>query len=1239
MPANSSTDQLERRLFDEMLDQPAGPPRDAWLANACQGDESLRQRLLALLRVQEGQTEFLPEFNRAVESAAAGQPGEHIGHYKLLQQIGEGGFGTVWLAEQMEPVSRRVALKIIKLGMDTREVIARFEAERQALAMMDHANIAKVFDAGATETGRPFFVMELVKGVPITQYCDERELGMRERLALFGDVCSAINHAHQKGIIHRDIKPSNVMVSLQADKPVVKVIDFGIAKATQGKLTDRTLFTRFEQFIGTPAYMSPEQASLSTVDIDTRSDIYSLGVLLYELLTGKPPFDAKTLASAGYEEMRRIIREVEPPKPSSRLSTVAGGDRTTLAKARHVDPAKLHRLVEPDLDWIVMKAIEKDRTRRYETANGLALDIQRFLADEPVSATPPSAGYRFRKFARKNRTAIGVTTAIVALLVTGIVVSTLLAIRATDAESLAAKRLDRVELEKQRAVQERKVSQSILRFLQEKLLLMASPTAQADAFMLAGMPSSGVKPNPTILELLDRAALEATDERLEVNFPNEPILQAEILETVGLSYQGIGRYHEAVPFLKRGLARKRQFLGSEAPHTLKSMNLLAAGLVEDGRQDEAIPLLEECIGLCRAKSLDTHRAALAYATNTLALALQKAGKVDRALELFEQLLQAGISEVAARPADEVILLSNMALACREAGKKQPALDYTVKALDRARAVLGDEHPLTIHIMGNASLNYLDMEMLEAGLSLAEEALRLASLKFGPDHPVTSLYKSNLAVLLAESGRSEDAMAAAREALDQCQAQLGPDHPQTFAAMHNVGGALLESGRVDDAIAWLEDTCQKARAALGRDDPVTLKVMNLLSPAYQAAGKLEEKVPHLIETLELHKGRFGTGHPDTLMALSNLIIGCSSVGDLERALTYVREFEKQGLEHSTPMQSMVAGAKASAALKLLDGKQWSEAEELLRECLKVREEIEPEKWTTASTKSMLGAALAGQKLAAEAEPLLVAGGREMLERKASIPVQGRQRLTQALNRLVSFYESAGRPEEAARWKMELDANSSSGTGAGENRSGDSLQKTPAAAGVLVSPASAWKWLHPVDGSDPEQASPGFHRRFFLPDMHDSAWKSGRDSDDPDGGFGYGLSFTGVSIGRPENMDHRRTAYFRHAFKTDKAHQHLELRLRFDDGIIVYLDGKEILRENMPAGPDAWKMPSKSAVAPGEERILRSFKVPGPLPAGDHILALSVHNSAQPSSDLRLGGVTLVEVAAEDSPTKDEEKKSP
>jgi tRNA A-37 threonylcarbamoyl transferase component Bud32/tetratricopeptide (TPR) repeat protein len=369
------------------------------------------------------------------------QPGDKIGRYKLLQQIGEGGCGVVYMAEQEEPVHRRVALKVIKLGMDTKAVMARFEAERQALAMMDHPNIARVLDAGATETGRPFFVMELVRGVKITDYCDQNKLATAERLKLFIQVCQAIQHAHQKGIIHRDIKPSNILVTLHDGVPIPKVIDFGIAKATQGRLTDQTLFTAFEQFIGTPAYMSPEQAEMSGLDIDTRSDIYALGVLLYELLTSRTPFDAKELLAAGLDKLRETIREKEPARPSTRVETMLDADATEVAKRRQSDAPKLIHLLRGDLDWIVMKCLEKDRTRRYETANGVGTDVNRYLNNEAVLARPPSALYRFQKLVRRNKLAFAAAGAVAAALLAGAVVSTTLFIK----ERRARQRADAAE--------------------------------------------------------------------------------------------------------------------------------------------------------------------------------------------------------------------------------------------------------------------------------------------------------------------------------------------------------------------------------------------------------------------------------------------------------------------------------------------------------------------------------------------------------------------------------------------------------------------------------------------------------------------------------------------------------------------------------------------------------------------------------------------------------------------------
>jgi WD40 repeat protein len=432
----ADTIHREKALFEQALELASAAERLAFLKGACGEHSSLLARVQALLQAHEAAEGFLPgePAGRTTLVLVTEKPGDRIGRYKLREKIGEGGCGVVYVAEQEEPIRRRVALKVIKLGMDTRSVVARFEAERQALAMMDHPNIAKVLDAGATDTGRPYFVMELVRGIKITDYCDQNNLSTRERLDLFIQVCRAVQHAHQKGIIHRDLKPSNILVTLHDGVPVPKVIDFGIAKATEGRLTELTVYTELNQFIGTPAYMSPEQAEMSGLDIDTRSDIYSLGVLLYELLTGKTPFAADELMRLGLDEMRRTIREKEPVRPSTRLSTMLEGELTTTAKHRALEPPRLIHLVRGDLDWIVMKSLEKDRTRRYETANALAIDLQRHLENEPIEARPPSAAYRLQKAARRYKLAFAAAGAVATALAIGVVASTWQAVLATRAK-------------------------------------------------------------------------------------------------------------------------------------------------------------------------------------------------------------------------------------------------------------------------------------------------------------------------------------------------------------------------------------------------------------------------------------------------------------------------------------------------------------------------------------------------------------------------------------------------------------------------------------------------------------------------------------------------------------------------------------------------------------------------------------------------------------------------------------
>jgi serine/threonine protein kinase len=442
-----------KSIFGQALEIESAADRAAYLERACGSDAALRAEVDDLLAALDRAGEFMRRPAAALPAPAAGAtvsyeptaegPGTVIGPYKLLQVIGEGGMGTVFMAEQAEPVQRRVALKLIKPGMDSKQVIARFEAERQALAMMEHQNIARVLDAGATASGRPYFVMELVHGVPITQFCDERKLTPRERLELFVPVCQAIQHAHQKGIIHRDVKPSNVLVTMYDEKPVPKVIDFGVAKAVEQRLTDKTVFTQFGAMVGTFEYMSPEQAEMNALGVDTRSDIYSLGVLLYELLTGTTPLERARLRRAALDETVRLIKEEEPPRPSLRLSS--SKDLAKVAAARNTDPGRLSAMIRGDIDWIAMKCLEKDRTRRYESANGLARDVQRHLADEPVEACPPSAGYRARKFIRRNKRGVLVTAALArSLLAGGTAVTT---VEARAARERAAEAADRAARE------------------------------------------------------------------------------------------------------------------------------------------------------------------------------------------------------------------------------------------------------------------------------------------------------------------------------------------------------------------------------------------------------------------------------------------------------------------------------------------------------------------------------------------------------------------------------------------------------------------------------------------------------------------------------------------------------------------------------------------------------------------------------------------------------------------------
>jgi serine/threonine protein kinase/tetratricopeptide (TPR) repeat protein len=807
----------EMAIFTAALDLPASQ-RAAYLHEACGDDSALRLHLEALLRDHAAASAFLetPPPGAQVAPIGAGVPGapeplsgspaekagDRIGRYKLLQQIGGGGCGVVYMAEQEEPVRRRVALKVIKLGMDTKQVVARFEAERQALALMDHPNIAKVFDAGATDTGRPYFVMELVRGIRITEYCDQNNLSTEDRLKLFTQVCQAIQRAHQKGIIHRDIKPSNILVTIsEPGAPgCPKVIDFGIAKATGGQpLTDKTVFTAFEQFIGTPAYMSPEQAMMTTLDIDTRTDIYALGVLLYELLTGQTPFDAKELMAAGLDAMRRIIREQEPVRPSTRLSTLLAADLTTVAQQRQCPAPKLSGLIRGDLDWIVMKALEKDRARRYETANGLAMDIQRHLNCEPVAARPPSRLYEFQKTVRRHKFGFAAAAALITVLAVGVLMSTSEAIRAVRAEreqSRLTGAAQQAQANESRLRQEAQAEQKKAQTESAK----SRQVAQLLEEMLKSVGPSVAMGRDTVLlrEILDR-----TVGRIGTDLTNQPEVEAELRTMIGEVYEALGEADKAARMHRQALELRRIAFGNASLPVAESLNKLVMELHHEGKFDEADAMLQEALRIERKLSNGVHPI-IAASLNTLAYVRLWEGRLEESENLYREVLAMRRKLNGNEHLEVAAALTELAVALGARNKLAEAESLLRESLAMHRRLVKEEdEDIAMTLFDLADVLAMGSRLEEAAEafrgSLAIRIRMLGDKHVGVTITIDRLQGvlGALASRLGAEGKFAEAEPVARERLTLLE-NRSPDDWRTFNTRSMLGGSLLGQGKLAEA---------------------------------------------------------------------------------------------------------------------------------------------------------------------------------------------------------------------------------------------------------------------------------------------------------------------------------------------------------------------------------------------------------------------------------------------------------
>ncbi len=904
-------------LFAGALDR-AREDRAAYLEGACHGDDALRAEVERLLDFHDrpnpldasapGETaEAL-----ATQFARADEMLERIGRYMPLRVIGEGGMGTVYEAQQEAP-RRRVALKVIKLGMDTRQVIARFEAERQALAMMDHPCIARVFDAGSTESGRPYFVMELVEGAPLLEYCDTHRLETHARLAMFLRICAAIQHAHQKGIIHRDIKPSNVLVTLQDNEPVPKVIDFGIAKAAHTELARQTFFTEQGQIIGTPAYMAPEQAEMSGLDIDTRADVYALGVLLYELLTGTTPLDTHELRSQGFAEMLRVIREQEPNRPSTQLSTL-GDNATRAASARGADVHALSTLLRGDLDWIALKCLEKERSRRYESVSALAADIERHLNDEPVSAGPQTQAYRLRKFVRRNRAGVLAAGAVAVAILLGLVGTSYGLLWALDEREATRKAAIARELAKDEALANERAARKaeseaaqrardlevITDFQSQQLssidpeamgakiassILNAAPESQHE-----GLQSSFDEINFTdiALEALENSIFEPTTRAIAEELAGQPDIGSRLFQTAGKTQRSLGLLDSALASLRRAATVRTEHFGPNHELTLHTRAVIGETLADLERFDEALEILLPVLEVQR-RALPEGHADIVHTLLYIGTTYEGMGDLEGA----ERYIQEAHRLARAHPSEDDPSLAIHATAylgfiARARGRLQEAKAHFETALAYHKSADGETATETLTALANLTTVIAELGDYEESVKYYEQIFDIRRRTLGEEHPQTLVARMNMGSVYWRIGDLEKAESSARETLVLLRDVLGDEHNYTLNQVNLLGLIIDRQGRDEEALALYTEALTTSRRVFGESHPRTLQSINNVAKILRRIGRLEEAEPLQFEVLEGAREIFGPRHPNTLVTTGNTGVLLAALGKNEQAEAMFRE---------------------------------------------------------------------------------------------------------------------------------------------------------------------------------------------------------------------------------------------------------------------------------------------------------------------------------------------------------------